>query len=144
MARMTPDRDDKVTPIRADSDNEDKWSSGYAAGLRASGNTFIPDDALDPAVVVVKMLPSEFVESAVAAAHLTCMNRQLVDISRELKRLAMQRDAQIAALSKKIDMRIALLERRITALERFACPAAACGVRGPNPAVHTNGTGPVP
>jgi hypothetical protein len=138
------ERDDKVVPIRPDPDNENQWSSGYTAGLRASGNTFIPDDAVDPAVVVVRMLPSEYVESAVAAAHLTCMNRQLGDISRELKTLAMQRDAQIATLEQAIDMRIASLERRLARLERFACPAAMPVVADPAVRSRGNATGSRP
>jgi hypothetical protein len=139
---MTPDRDDKVVALHPDPDNDNQWSSGYAAGLRASGSTFIHDDDVDPSVVVVRLLPSEYIESAVALAHLTCMNRQLTNISRELKTLATQRDAQIAALGEKIDMRIASLERRIARLERFACPAAMPVVADPMSSVsRDNATG---
>jgi hypothetical protein len=68
-------------------DNEDPWCAGYAAGLRASGSTFIDDDYVDPKVVVVRMLPDEYLEEAVAKDQLLELRERVLELDRRVARL---------------------------------------------------------
>ena len=68
-------------------DNEDPWCAGYAAGLRASGSTHIADDNVDPKVVVVRMLPDEFLEEAVAKSELLELRERVIELGRRFARL---------------------------------------------------------
>ena len=77
-------------------------AAGYAAGLRASGSTFISDDEVDPAVVLVRMLPTEFVEEAVARAAISKITQRF--------------ETLVATLDPLFD-RLAELERRIERIE---------------------------
>jgi hypothetical protein len=76
-----------VHDIRPDPDNADPWSAGYAAGLRASGSTFIADDNIDPRVVVVRMLPDEYLDEAVAKAQLIELKERVVELGHRVARL---------------------------------------------------------
>jgi hypothetical protein len=68
-------------------DNEDPWCAGYAAGLRASGSTHISDDNVDPKVVVVRMLPEEYLEEAVAKDLLIELRERVLKLERRMSRL---------------------------------------------------------
>jgi hypothetical protein len=68
-------------------DNEDPWSAGYAAGLRASGSTFIDDDHVDPKVIVVRMLPEEYLENAIAKDQLLELSERVLELDRRVSRL---------------------------------------------------------
>jgi hypothetical protein len=76
-----------VHAIRPDPDNADPWAAGYAAGLRASGSTFIADDNIDPRVVVVRMLPDEYLEEAIAKSELIEFKERVVELGHRLARL---------------------------------------------------------
>ena len=68
-------------------DNEDPWCAGYAAGLRASGSTHVDDDHVDPRVVVVGMLPDEYLEEAVAKDLLIELRERVLELGRRVARL---------------------------------------------------------
>jgi hypothetical protein len=71
----------------ADPDNEDPWCAGYAAGLRASGSTHIFDDNVDPKVVVVRMLPDEFLDDVVSRPQLLELKQRVLELDRRMSRL---------------------------------------------------------
>ena len=79
----------------ADPDNADPWAAGYAAGLRASGSTFISDDNVDPKVVVVRMLPDEYLEEAIARDQLLELKERVLELGHRVARLV--RDYQDGA-----------------------------------------------
>jgi hypothetical protein len=68
-------------------DNEDPWCAGYAAGLRASGSTSVPDDNVDPKVVVVRMLPDEYLDEAIAKSQLIELREKVLELDRRVSRL---------------------------------------------------------
>jgi hypothetical protein len=71
----------------ADPDNDDPWSAGYAAGLRASGSTHISDDNVDPRVVVVRMLPDEYLDEAIAKSELIELRERVIELGRRVARV---------------------------------------------------------
>ncbi|HZZ21693.1 MAG TPA: hypothetical protein VFE60_03535 [Roseiarcus sp.] len=79
--------------IQPDPDNADPWTAGYAAGLRASGSTFVDDDHVDPRVVIVRMLPGEYLDEAVARPQLIELKRRLASLDRRMARLEDQSTA---------------------------------------------------
>ena len=75
---MNDDDNDKVVPLRRrpDPDNPDPWAAGYAAGLRATGSTFVSDQDAAPVVAVVRLLPDEYVELVVAREAIARMTER--------------------------------------------------------------------
>ena len=71
----------------ADPDNADPWAAGYAAGLRASGSTFISDDNVDPKVVVVRMLPDEFLDDVASRPQLLELKERVLELDHRMSRL---------------------------------------------------------
>jgi hypothetical protein len=71
----------------ADPDNEDPWCAGYAAGLRASGSTHVDDDHVDPKVVVVRMLPDEYLDEAIAKSELIELRERVLELGHRVTRL---------------------------------------------------------
>ena len=75
---MTDPGERVVPPFRTDPYNFPiRGPAGYAAGLRASGSTFVDDDHVDPKVVVVRMLPDEYLDEAIAKSQLIELKRRL-------------------------------------------------------------------
>jgi hypothetical protein len=103
---------DNIPRFVPDDDNRDPWAAGYAAGLRAHGNTLITDDEVDPRVVVVRMLPHEFMEEAIATGHLIELNRHLKELARKFD-LVLAHTASTQALA----VRLTTLERRMARIE---------------------------
>jgi hypothetical protein len=68
-------------------DNEDPWCAGYAAGLRASGSTHISDDNVDPRVVVVRMLPDEYLDEAIAKSELLDLRERVLEFDCRMSRV---------------------------------------------------------
>ena len=114
--------DPRVVPLRPDPDNADPWAAGYAAGLRASGSTFISDDNVDPRVVVVRMLPEEFEEQPIARATLIELSRRIRAATARMDTLDDRRSAL-----RSLAVRISSLARRMDALEDQAAVKAASG-----------------
>ena len=71
----------------ADPDNADPWAAGYAAGLRASGSTHIDDDHVDPKVVIVRMLPDEYLDDFVSRPQLLELRERVIELERRMSRL---------------------------------------------------------
>ena len=73
--------------ILPDPDNPDPWAAGYAAGLRATGSSFVDDDHVDPRVVLVRLLPEEFEEEPIAKATLIELGRRVKALERRMTRI---------------------------------------------------------
>jgi hypothetical protein len=70
-----------------DPDNPDPWAAGYAAALRASGSTFISDDNVDPKVVVVRMLPDEYLDDFVSRPQLLELRERVIELGHRVARV---------------------------------------------------------
>lgn len=82
-------------------DNEDPWDAGYAAGLRASGSTHVPDDNVDPRIIVVRMLPEEYLEEAIAKSELLALRERVQTLARRMARLEGQSPAPATMVNDK-------------------------------------------
>ena len=129
------DPGDPGDPIEPDPDNADPWCAGYCAGLRASGSTFVSDDNVDPRVVLVRMLPDEYLDSAISRP-------QLIELKGRVAALTARVDAidDRRAAVKEVAARVAARTRRMTRLAGTIRAAALRLDRHRRTSAHDSGT----